>query len=62
MCKSCRNEIYDSSTGISECKCWEQMTEAEYDKYFAEEKKGCPFFKEYDKREDEYFERLGAFI
>lgn len=60
-CRSCQNEMYDSSVGYSECRCMEQMTEEQYDKYFCEQKKGCPFFVEMVD-EYEYGKSLGIFV
>ena len=61
MCKSCQNEIYDSSVGYEECACIDKMTEEEYDKYFCEQRKGCPYYKA-QIDEYEYAKKLGVCI
>ena len=45
-CENCRCFDYDFSTGTSECKKYDVMTEEETDKYYTNGEDNCPEWEE----------------
>ena len=45
-CSSCEYIVYDKIRDIDKCLCTDKMTLKEYDKYFADRAKDCPYYKE----------------
>ena len=48
MCKDCEYYDYNKENDVSMCICGELMTAKEYDRYFGDRLKGCPFYLEKD--------------
>ena len=46
MCRGCKHLWEDASVNAFECKVAERLNEGELDKYFADDKDGCPYFEE----------------
>lgn len=44
-CRKCTNDIKNKK-GVEMCKCCEEMTQKQYDKFFGDQKKGCPYYTE----------------
>ena len=44
-CENCENCYYDSSTGLTECSQYDDMTEEEIETYYVNGVYNCPYWK-----------------
>lgn len=47
-CNTCKYYDYDWSTGTSDCKQFDNMTEDEIEKHYTNDKPNCPCYKPFD--------------
>jgi hypothetical protein len=45
ICVNCQNCYYDSSTGLTECGRYDDMTEEEIETYYVNDRENCPYWE-----------------
>lgn len=59
MCNGCKYFIEDTSVNACDCNKADELTEVQLERYFVNDKDGCPYREEEDNTaEDEYFDSL----